>query len=86
MHRAKASGRVGPEHHGHASTAKARGRLERAKDAVAAKITATKREKARLRKKNKFSDRQNAQKDATASSGEPVDCNGSKSMKRVTFG
>ncbi|EJF58037.1 hypothetical protein DICSQDRAFT_149424 [Dichomitus squalens LYAD-421 SS1] len=86
MHRAKASARVGPEHHGHASTAKAKGRLERAKDTVAAKNAATKREKARLRKKNKISDRHDAQKDTTASSEKPVDCNGSKSMKRVTFG
>ncbi|KAM5542028.1 hypothetical protein V8D89_004338 [Ganoderma adspersum] len=85
-----ASARTYPEQDGRASAKNPKGRLERAKAAVAQQAAHAKREKAKLRRRAKASDGANAQHDTTTSDGEkPAENSGAaklKPKKRVTFG
>ncbi|PIL33196.1 hypothetical protein GSI_04646 [Ganoderma sinense ZZ0214-1] len=94
----KVSARTHPEHDGRESAKKSKGRLERAKAAVAQQAAHVKREKAKLRRRAKASDGANAQEGTTTvTSGEKPalaensglgsqPASKSKSKKRVTFG
>ncbi|KAI1785635.1 hypothetical protein LXA43DRAFT_1037019 [Ganoderma leucocontextum] len=82
----KASARTNPEQGGRAGSQKTKGRLERAKTAVAQQAAHAKREKAKLRRKATGSDGPNAQHDTTTSGEKPAENSGGRPKKRVTFG